>query len=167
MSDFSANLRRLRKKAGLSQDALAERLSVTRQTVSSWERDKSYPDIPMLLCLGETLGVSPNDLLYPAGRKQENSGAVSLFRCAANLTWVLGLIQGFHNGSREFAPLCPVGRGSDLAALPGAGAYFLGDQGDPPAAGEVRRRGTGVKENSLLDKENQAPHKVCGAWLLM
>ena len=104
VSDFSANLRRLRKKAGLSQDALAERLSVTRQTVSSWERDKSYPDIPMLLCLGETLGVSPNDLLYPAGRKQENSGAVSLFRCAANLTWLLGLIQGFHNGSRELAP---------------------------------------------------------------
>ena len=38
MSDFSSNLRRLRKRAGLSQDALAEKLSVARQTVSSWER---------------------------------------------------------------------------------------------------------------------------------
>ena len=33
MSDFSSNLRRLRKRTGLSQDALAEKLSVTRQTV--------------------------------------------------------------------------------------------------------------------------------------
>lgn len=38
MSDFSSNLRRLWKRAGLSQDALAEKLSVARQTVSSWER---------------------------------------------------------------------------------------------------------------------------------
>ena len=42
MSDFSSNLRRLRKRTGLSQDALAERLSVTRQTVSSWERGVSH-----------------------------------------------------------------------------------------------------------------------------
>ncbi len=41
MSDFSSNLRRLREKVGLSQDALAEKLSVSRQTVSSWERGGS------------------------------------------------------------------------------------------------------------------------------
>ena len=42
MSDFSSNLRRLQKRTGLSQDALAEKLSVTRQTVSSWERGVSH-----------------------------------------------------------------------------------------------------------------------------
>ena len=42
MSDFSSSLRRLRKRTGLSQDALAEKLSVTRQTVSSWERGVSH-----------------------------------------------------------------------------------------------------------------------------
>jgi hypothetical protein len=42
MSDFSSNLRRLRKRAGLSQDALAEKLSVARQTVSSWEHGVSH-----------------------------------------------------------------------------------------------------------------------------
>ena len=42
MSDFSSNLRRLRKRTGLSQDALAEKLSVTRQTVSSWEQGVSH-----------------------------------------------------------------------------------------------------------------------------
>ena len=45
MSDFSSNLRRLRKRAGLSQDALAEKLSVARQAVSSWERGNSYPGL--------------------------------------------------------------------------------------------------------------------------
>ena len=53
MSDFSSNLRRLRKRAGLSQDALAEKLSVTRQTVSSWERGNSYPDLDMLVRISD------------------------------------------------------------------------------------------------------------------
>ena len=55
MSDFSRNLQRLRKRAGLSQERLAETLSVTRQTVSSWERGKSYPDLDTLLQLAEAL----------------------------------------------------------------------------------------------------------------
>lgn len=41
MSDFSANLKGLRKQANMSQDSLAEQLSVSRQTVSSWERGVS------------------------------------------------------------------------------------------------------------------------------
>ena len=49
MSDFSANLKGLRKQANMSQDSLAEQLSVSRQTVSSWERGKSYPDLDMLV----------------------------------------------------------------------------------------------------------------------
>ena len=55
MSDFSSNLRRLRKRTGLSQDALAEKLSVTRQTVSSWERGNSYPDLDMLVHISDAL----------------------------------------------------------------------------------------------------------------
>ena len=55
MSDFSSNLRRLRKRAGLSQDALAEKLSVARQTVSSWERGNSYPDLDMLVRISDAL----------------------------------------------------------------------------------------------------------------
>ena len=63
MSDFSSNLRRLRKRAGLSQDALAEKLSVARQTVSSWERGKSYPDIHSLLLLSALFDVSLDQLI--------------------------------------------------------------------------------------------------------
>ena len=60
MSDFSANLKELRKQANMSQDSLAEQLSVSRQTVSSWERGKSYPDLDMLVRICEMLHVTPN-----------------------------------------------------------------------------------------------------------
>lgn len=75
MSDFSSNLRRLRKRAGLSQDALAEKLSVTRQTVSSWERGNPYPDLDMLVHISDALATDPNELLYP--NQKRRSGGVS------------------------------------------------------------------------------------------
>ena len=65
MSDFSTNLKKLRRKATLSQDQLAERLNVTRQTVSSWERGKSYPDLDMLVQICDALHTTPDRLLYP------------------------------------------------------------------------------------------------------
>ena len=61
MSDFSANLKELRKQANMSQDSLAEQLSVSRQTVSSWERGKSYPDLDMLVRICEMLHVTPTN----------------------------------------------------------------------------------------------------------
>lgn len=73
MADFSTNLKRLRKKAGLSQDALAEQLSVSRQTVSSWERGQSYPDLDMLVRISQVLHTNPNALLYPPTEKKEFS----------------------------------------------------------------------------------------------
>lgn len=75
MSDFSSNLRRLRKKAGLSQDALAEKLSVSRQTVSSWERGNSYPALDMLVHISDALSTDSNELLYP--NQKRRSGGVS------------------------------------------------------------------------------------------
>ena len=48
----------LRAKAGLSQDDLAERLGVSRQSVSKWENNVSVPDLDKLVKLGEVFGVS-------------------------------------------------------------------------------------------------------------
>ena len=42
--DFGENLAKQRKKAGLSQEELAERLHLTRQTISKWETGASLPD---------------------------------------------------------------------------------------------------------------------------
>lgn len=56
--DFGSALLELRKEGNMSQEALAEKLNVTRQTVSSWERNKSVPDLSTLSRLCMVLGVS-------------------------------------------------------------------------------------------------------------
>lgn len=57
------NIKNLRKEKGLSQEELAIKLNVVRQTVSKWERGLSVPDSSMLISLAEELGTSVNVLL--------------------------------------------------------------------------------------------------------
>lgn len=52
-----------RKRIGLTQDQLAERLGVTAQAVSKWENDQSCPDIAMLPKLSEIFGITTDALL--------------------------------------------------------------------------------------------------------
>lgn len=49
---LNENIRELRKAKGLSQEELAVRLNVVRQTVSKWEQGLSVPDADMLVALG-------------------------------------------------------------------------------------------------------------------
>ena len=60
---LSENIKTLRKAQGLSQQELAERLHVVRQTVSKWEQGLSVPDAAMLVQLAECLEVSVEELL--------------------------------------------------------------------------------------------------------
>ena len=55
--NFNKTLQQLRKKAGMSQEELAEQLGVSRQTISKWEKGLSVPDAEMLLRLAEGFGV--------------------------------------------------------------------------------------------------------------
>jgi len=48
MSDIGRHIVKYRKAKGLSQEALGEQLHVTRQTISSWENERTLPDIQML-----------------------------------------------------------------------------------------------------------------------
>lgn len=48
----------LRKKSGLSQEALAEKMNVSRQAVSKWESNQSIPDIEKIVDLSELFGVT-------------------------------------------------------------------------------------------------------------
>ena len=57
------SLKRLRKSKGLSQQELAERLNVVRQTVSKWEKGMSVPDSEMLVKISNEFGVPVNVLL--------------------------------------------------------------------------------------------------------
>lgn len=61
--ELNAQIRRYRTELGLSQEELAEKVFVTRQTVSNWETGKSYPDIHSLLLLGNVFQVSLDQLI--------------------------------------------------------------------------------------------------------
>lgn len=52
----------LRKKEGLSQESLAEKLNVTRQTVSNWELGQTTPDIAQAKAMSEIFKISLDDL---------------------------------------------------------------------------------------------------------
>ena len=68
MQAIGTNLRRLRVRAGLTQDALAGMLHVTRQTVSSWETRRTEPDLDTLLALAEALHCDATELIYGVKR---------------------------------------------------------------------------------------------------
>lgn len=60
---FADKLIQLRKKAGWSQEELAEQMNVTRQSVSKWEGAQSVPDLEKIIRLSELFGVSTDYLL--------------------------------------------------------------------------------------------------------
>ena len=63
---LSENIKALRESKGLSQDELAVKLNVVRQTVSKWERGLSVPDADLLIALAEALGQPVSVLLGEA-----------------------------------------------------------------------------------------------------
>lgn len=110
------NLKALRTARGLSQEELACRLHVVRQTVSKWERGLSVPDAEMLVCIARELGVSVETLLdappkdapaasppiddqWAAARRRERrivciAGAVlSVPMLAVSLLFVAGMVR--------------------------------------------------------------------------
>lgn len=60
---LSENIKNLRKEKGMSQEELANKLNVVRQTVSKWEQNLSVPDSEMLVRLSEVFEVPVNRLI--------------------------------------------------------------------------------------------------------
>lgn len=61
----------LRKEKGLTQQELADKLFVTDKTISSWESDRTEPDLEMLIKLSEILETSVGNLLYSDNEKND------------------------------------------------------------------------------------------------
>ena len=61
--EIGKKLRAARAKCGLTQEQAADKLYVTRQTVSNWENEKSYPDIVSIVRISELYNVSLDELL--------------------------------------------------------------------------------------------------------
>ena len=64
MNTFPNNLKRLRRDRDLKQEDLADRLNVTRQTVSGWETGRRQPDLDTLKQLAEALDADISELIY-------------------------------------------------------------------------------------------------------
>ena len=71
MNRIGKNIKKARSEKGYTQEQLAQKLCVTRNTISNYETGHSNPDIEMLQLLAEALKTDPNTLIY--GEKKEQS----------------------------------------------------------------------------------------------
>ena len=63
----------LRKKEGMSQEELAEKLNVTRQTISKWETNQSAPDFEKIIPLCEVFNIKADELLRGEIKEKDQS----------------------------------------------------------------------------------------------
>ena len=61
--ELGGQIKRYRTRLGLSQEELADRIFVTRQSVSNWENSRTYPDLQSLLRLSDLFGLSLDELI--------------------------------------------------------------------------------------------------------
>ena len=73
---FAETLRKLRTEKGLSQQELAERVYVTRSTVSRWEKGSRLPDVAMLSRLSACLDTDVDALIYAAMESEESPNVI-------------------------------------------------------------------------------------------
>ncbi len=70
--ELGKKLKEARTKAGLKQEELAQQIGVSRQTVSNWENNRSYPDIASIIKLSDLYGLSLDELLKEDRKVQEH-----------------------------------------------------------------------------------------------
>jgi len=70
--ELGQKLKEERSKAGMKQEELAQAIGVSRQTVSNWENNRSYPDIASVMKLSDLYGLSLDELLKEDERVQEH-----------------------------------------------------------------------------------------------
>ncbi len=61
--EIGKKLKDARMKSGFTQETVAEKINVSRQTISNWENEKSYPDIISVIALSDLYSISLDDLL--------------------------------------------------------------------------------------------------------
>lgn len=110
-TSISKNIKRLRQQAGLTQEQMAEKLFVTRQTVSLWENGKTQPDIQTLERIAECFGVKLMTVLYGANvsKSEEEQRKEALIRTGVVtigvflvLTVLMQICQQYRHSETEF-----------------------------------------------------------------
>jgi len=73
---IGSNIAAYRKRSGLTQAGLAEKLNYSDKAVSKWERGESVPDVQTLVLLADQFGITVNELLTDPDALPEKTGAV-------------------------------------------------------------------------------------------
>lgn len=87
---LGANIKRIRFERNLTQEEVANHLGVSAQSVSKWERSEGYPDIEMLPCIANYLGISIDELLGVSVKDKEEKYS------GINSKWSHNNKNGFH-----------------------------------------------------------------------
>lgn len=107
MSQFSRQLKTIRLAKTLSQDALAEQLFISRQSISKWENGDTTPDLDNLIKLAEIFDISLDELVL--GKKQEklverviekveSTSPMNAWEFFARYWWLIFPVGGFLYG---------------------------------------------------------------------
>lgn len=69
--NFGEQIRSIRANNGLTQEQFAQRLNVSRQTISSWENDRNLPDLEMTVHIAKVFGLSLDQLILGGSNMTE------------------------------------------------------------------------------------------------
>ena len=136
---FKDNLISLRKMHGYSQDELADKIGVTRQTLSKYETGESLPDIERCKLLADVLDITLDDLVSYDKEDDENLG----LGVPPKVKHVFGMVKVGDKGQI----VIPVKARKLFDINPGDNLVVLGDEGQGIAI---------IKEKGLIDLLKQA-----------
>lgn len=126
--DFGTNLAAARRAKGLSQEELADKLNVSRQTIYKWETGVTYPDVDKLCEMARVLDVSTAYLLGEQGAQMQPDAADTVPTACTPLCDKAGTVRHF-KGFANVIGLCT------MAILLGVGLFVaIGGLGGDNAA---------------------------------
>ena len=90
--EIGNQIKKHRNKLKWSQEVLAEKAYVSRQTISNWENDKSYPDIHSLLILGNLFNISLDELVKGDVETMKNEINKSEVKKFNSMAWLFAVL---------------------------------------------------------------------------
>lgn len=148
----------LRKKKGLSQEALAEKLGISRQSVSKWERAESSPDTDNLIALAKLYGVSLDDLLLGEEKEEKPTEDQTFQESGEDEADILNDEEEYQKYVDEGYNFIKVDSDGDRVRVGTRGVYVQSKNGDNVKVGFKGISVNGEKPNKDLFKHGHIFH---------
>ena len=120
--EFSLKLTELRRREGLSQEQLADRLGVTRQSVSKWESGSAMPELSKLIAISDLFGVTIDSLVKNAEGHEQTASVQDTVHLERRLEELAGEYQ------ESFGPYYSYTSKASLLGLPLVSVRFGRDR---------------------------------------